>query len=374
VSREPPPPQPGRRWLSDVDGRISHVFLALPSYDAEAVPRFLSCIGGLLAALGRGVRCTILHHPPAAGALRSTAAAAGVHPPDLLAWEGGWVWRLDGGRARNEEGVLRIERLPWGDFTGWVQDGFLVAADDAGAPRLLASPAVTRRDGGLDGDVPPLLAAHLGWPCEALPRELQAGNVLVDAGAVVLGADAAPAVDGAAGDPSRRLVVPRPGRPQPVFHQDLYLTLAGSDPATGRPLAVVGSVREARRVRGEPPLAGDPDAALDAIAADLAADGYRVARLPLLPLPAAGGAEVEWISYSNCLVEAYQTPEGGWVRRAILPSYAADGGPAFAALDAAAAGVWHALGLEPVLARGEFRWLAGYFGSLRCMCKVLARG
>jgi hypothetical protein len=370
-------------WLSDVEGRIAHVFLALPAYSEEAVPRFLGCIRAVLTALGPEVRYTVLHHPPYAEDLLRTAAAAGVGPLDLVPWTDGWVWRLDGERAHLEDGILRIAGVPWPDFTGWVQDGFLVATASGAEPRICASPTVSRRHGGLDGDVPRLLAEHLGWECERLPAELQAGNVLVDRRHVVVGADAVGPVPqprradllerlGARTGQADGLLVTFPGTPQPVFHQDLYLTLAGDDPTTGQPLAVVGSVRQARRLLGEPMDKRDPDTALDAIARRFAELGYGVVRVPLLPRYFEED-DTEWVSYNNCLVEVYAQPGGGVFRRVILPSYGVEGGAGFAAMDATVGRVWRGLGFEVVFARGEFLWLSEYFGSLRCMTKVLAR-
>ncbi len=51
-----------RTLLSDVEGRITHVALAFPTYQTEGVPRLRDCLSGVLTALGPRVRRSVLHH------------------------------------------------------------------------------------------------------------------------------------------------------------------------------------------------------------------------------------------------------------------------------------------------------------------------
>ncbi|MEX2284820.1 MAG: hypothetical protein WEE89_20195 [Gemmatimonadota bacterium] len=381
--------------LSDADGRIRHVFFALPAYDDEFTLPILSCLRGIREALGSDVRCTIMHHPAQASAVQESLGSLG--PLDIITWQHGFVLRLRDTVSKLEGRTLRITKLALPDFTNWVQDAFLVAIDASGQPLIWASPRVEREYGGWDDEVVRQLTAHLGWPSAVLPFGLEAGNVLVDQVSILLGAAVrAGATDAewqqlndrvslspipdprsAIRDPqsairNRTVRVCVPGLPQPVFHIDLYVTLAGVHPATGRPLALVGSIRQALALVGEEDSADDTDAGLNAVADYLVTAGYTVERLPLLPFINPQMKKPAHFSYNNCLVEIWRDAVGSTRRRVTLPVYGNEGGP-LDALDRAAAGIWEGLGFEVKAARGEFALVAELYGSVRCMTKVLER-
>lgn len=360
--------------LSDVSGRIAHVFFALPSYDPEFIAPLLSCFRGIRSALGPEVRCTVLRRSAQADLVDESLAALG--PLDTIAWDEGFVLRLGDTGATIQGSTLRIGRMALPDFTSWVQDAFLVAVDSTGEHAVWISPNVRRRHGGWDDAVPRRLAEHLGWNHTALPGAIEAGNVLVDDSMVVIGSDVQSSLAESdwnllcrlLASSGRTIMVATPGTSQPVFHLDLYLTLAGPHLETGQPIALVGSVRRARDVLGQREEAGDADDALDTLAAHMASAGYRVARLPLLPFRTELAPHGAWYSYNNCLVEVFRAA-GTTVRRVILPAYGSEIG----ALDAEAARVWSGLGFEVPMARGDFATMAQLDGSLRCMTKVLDR-
>ncbi|MDH3496488.1 MAG: hypothetical protein OER21_06990 [Gemmatimonadota bacterium] len=358
------------RLLSDVAGRITHVLMALPAHEPRIVPRLLDCMAAVRAALGPGVRCTMLHHAEHAALVSERLGTANL---DLLPWTKPATLRFRGG-VRLEGKTLKLGSVPWGDFTLWVQDPFLVAQNDE-AVCLLASPIVERPDGGLDEDIPPLVAAHLGWGCRPLRQPLDGANVLVDDAHAVVGGDAGAEHDRVAALPSGNecppLVIPSRGG-QPLSHQDLYLTLAGPHSTSGRPTALVGSQALAARVAGEPFEARERDERLDRVATDLADAGYHVERLPLTRERADPRWKPGWIGYNNVLVETWR--DGPTLRRRVtVPRYGTDGGPHLAALDAAAADIWTGLGFEVRPVEAPFTWLAVFDGGIRCMTKVLAR-
>lgn len=372
--------------LSDVDGRISHVFFALPAHDPSLTAPLLETFRGIRDALGLDVRCTILHHGADEAMVREALAAPGPRPLDTIAWNEGFVLRLRDAESRVEGSTLRITRLGWPDYTNWVQDAFIVARQPSGLRRVWSSPRVQRHHGGWDDAVPPRLAAHLGWDCETLPSGVEIGNVLVDEQSVVVGADV-PSTLGEAEWNSlrswleaggRRVIVPAPDSRQPIFHLDLCVTLAGRRQADGRPLALVGSVRRAREIIGEACTELDvaTDAALDDVAADLVTAGYAVGRLPLLPMRGASTAPSRhdvWYSHNNCLVEVWRGSDVRLHRRVTLPAYGGQGNEPLGSLDVEAERVWTSLGFEVTLARGSFARLARLGGSIRCMTKVLER-
>ncbi len=358
------------RLLSDVAGRITHVLMALPAHEPDIVPRLLDCMAAVRAALGPSVRCTMLHHAEYGARIRDRLGAPNL---DLLAWTKPATLRFRGG-VRLEGKTLKLGSVPWGDFTLWVQDPFLVA-DDGETTCVLASPVVERPDGGLDEDIPPLVAAHLGWTCRPLTEPLDGANVLVDDTHVVVGGDAHVADDHVAALPLGAepppLVIPSRGA-QPLSHQDLYLTLAGPHPTSGQPTALVGSQELAARVAGVPFEVTGRDERLDRVAADLTDAGYRVARLPLTRERADPRWKPGWISYNNALVETWR--DGPTVRRRVtLPRFGTDGGSRLAALDDAAADTWQHLGFEVRAVEAPFTWLAVFDGGIRCLTKVLAR-
>ena len=372
--------------LSDVDGRIAHVFFALPAHDRSLTAPLLETFRGIRDALEFDVRCTVLHHAIDETVVREVLAAPGPHPLDTIAWNEGFVLRLRDAESSVEGSTLRIARLGWPDYTNWVQDAFIVACQPSGLRRVWASPRVKRHHGGWDDAVPPRLAAHLGWDCEALPSGVEIGNVLVDQQSVVVGAD----VPSTLGDAQwtslrswleaggRRVVVPAPDSPQPIFHLDLYVTLAGGRQPDGRPLALVGSVRRARQIIGEACTEADiaTDAALDEVADDLVTAGYAVERLPLLPLRDAHAAPSRhdvWYSHNNCLVEVWRGSDVRVRRRVTLPAYASQESERLGALDVEAAHVWSSVGFDVTLTHGSFARLVRLGGSIRCMTKVLER-
>jgi hypothetical protein len=360
--------------MSDVSGRIAHVFFALPSYDPSFVNPILSSFRGIREALGPSVRCTVLHRPAQAALVDETLGARG--PLDAIFWEEGFVLRLGDTSATVDGGTLRVTRLALPDFTNWVQDAFLVAANAAGVAELWASPHVRRRYGGWDDAVPKRLADHLGWTCQTLPCAIEAGNVLVDHQAVVVGGDvraaAAPAEWDAFRDKlaahSRDVIICGAEAPQPLFHVDLYVALAGPHHTTGRPLALVSSARLARAILGQASTDSQLDDGLDAVALELTTRGYTVERLPLLPFTGELAPAGAWYSYANCLVELFDD-----TRRVVLPAYGRGDSDPLDTLDAAARDTWSALGFDVRLARGEFAYLAQLGGSVRCRTKVLRR-
>jgi hypothetical protein len=371
--------------LSDVYGRIRHIFFALPAYQVDFIDTILSCMRGIRTALGPDVRCTVLHHPAQHEAVEDALRDSGEL--DLIAWRNGFVLRLRDTRTDFNEGILRVSSMALPDFTNWVQDAFLVGVDSAGNRQVAASPKVFRHFGGWDDEVPRQLAAHLGWPCTVLPVGVEAGNILVDAQSVLIGSDVARET----AEPEWKLLqtelasggrvvqVCVPNARQPIFHLDLYITIAGPHHQTGKPVALVGSVQRARALvgdleTGESLEAGKIlEAGLDAVADHLGTLGYAVERLPLLPFSNTFLTKAAHYTYNNCLVEVWRAPDGSVQRRVTLPEYSTKSNDALTVLDEDAASVWEGLGFTVTIARGEFARVAELFGSLRCMTKVLER-
>ena len=98
-----------------------------------------------------------------------------------------------------------------------------------------------------------------------------------------------------------------PGTRQPIFHIDMFLSLAGRG-ADGRYRVLVGDPREAARLTGETLQPHAMAAVFDDVARDLAGRGYDVTRTPL-PLVYADDVDARVRSWyfatsNNVLVHA----------------------------------------------------------------------
>jgi hypothetical protein len=148
----------------------------------------------------------------------------------------------------------------------------------------------------------------------------------------------------------------------PFHHAGMFMMTAGNRRVlVGDPAMAWQIMREA----GELPPAGfevdstsNTRAAFDAVAAECAAAGYEVLRIPLLP---ATDGRV-YLSYVNVIQDV---GEDG-VRRVYMPVY--DGNPA---LNNAAEAVWRKAGYEVVTV--DCSKIFRYSGSLRCLVNVAAR-
>jgi hypothetical protein len=156
----------------------------------------------------------------------------------------------------------------------------------------------------------------------------------------------------------------------PRHHMSMYMAALVGSP--GDRVALVGDPREARVLVGDSFAPGevDPDtgellradfsdamvARFDAAAADLAAAGWRVVRIPEVPF-----LDKTYMAYTNGVYETRGGARVAWMPTFDLP-----------ALDARATHVYESLGwrVHPV----RTRKLYAYHGTIGCLVNVLARG
>ena len=396
--------------VASAHGAIERLLLTIPSYAVEggAGNPYAVVYRDLLRKLPAQTALVILTHDAVAGDVRGWLTAAG---------------RTTDGR----DTVVATD-----DFLGfsvWAEDPYVVithddADPDAGAPgrgHAFVEPAAFPRYGDA------LVAEHVTRAAEVdlfqAPLHLQGGNVLIGDDFFFIGVDyplltfaegilTAPAQggeDALVRDVYRRyldaertfvpvgttLPVPpaerrefrlqgatwiedvyagnAPGTRQPIFHIDMFVSLAGRD-AAGRARILVGDPREAARLQR---LAGQPHAmapVFDDIARDLASRGFAVTRTPL-PLvysddPDARVRSWYFATSNNVLVHA---PQAG--RPTVyLPTYAH--GPfadTLAATDRRNAEIWDGLGYD-VVALADFHPFAINLGAAHCIKKYLSRG
>ncbi len=323
------PPQ----FLSPTNGPIAQLLLAAPNAD----PVHRLALAGVARLFGGQVRYRVVApretFAPIAEALRGAGAREVAHIPAL---------------AR---------------ITPWVRDPVLVLRTPAG---LAWAPAATLDRAG-DTDIvswaaraDPALTTH-----PALP--FAGGNLVMHGAHVFVGgpADALPA-DWRAVASGTLTPGPWAGRGQPLYHLDLYFAVVGPPAA---PVLVVGAV--------PPPSAGLPGgvrgenelrAALDAVATDLMREGFAVRRVPVLRIRDPDDGAPLLVTYTNVLLD-----QRAGRPVVYLPRY---GGvlPGLAALDGAAAAVFHDLGYAVVWYEGPLRALARAGAGLRCLVLETARG
>ncbi|MEY2515744.1 MAG: hypothetical protein QOJ89_3102 [bacterium] len=379
-------------------GAIARLLLTIPSY---------AVIGGAANPYGVVYRDLFTKLPPATELLILThQAVAG----DVL----GWLSAAD-----RTAGVKVVETDDFLGFSVWAEDAYAVIAD--GDRHAFVEPAAFPRNG--DALVADEVSRAGDLDLYQAPLHLQGGNVLIGDDFFFVGIDyplltfdegILEAPTRAAEDEllrevyrrfldTRRTFVPvgttlpvpagerrefrlqgitwteeiyagnAPGTRQPIFHIDMFVSLAGRGD-DGRYRVLVGDPRAAARLTGEPLQAHAMAPVFDDIARDLVRRGYDVTRTPL-PLVYADDPEARVRSWyfatsNNVLVHA---PDGE--RPSVfIPTYAH--GPfadALASTDRANADIWERLGYD-VVALEDFHPFASNLGAAHCIKKYLARG
>ena len=399
------------RIVSSAHGPIRHVMLWYPPV-AEGLLSYRDIYEQLLRTLPAATRVTAVVHPDEADELerllidtRPRADSQIVTTPDYLA------------------------------FTVWAEDACVVVEDTATTPptTYLLEPASFPRAG--DMLLPDLVAQATELQATQVPLEFQGGNVLIGDDFVLVGRDylddtvasivrlgsvddfpyqgaaaererAATALFRRAFDPDRSVhfLASRPrdrrgdrvvrrdgerwletvtggqGARQPIFHIDMFISLAGRDASTGRYLVLVGDPSRADELLGWDPVDHALQAEFDQIAAQLARLGFEVRRTPLPYLPAllrgpvegaAAGVvgEVRWYyaTSNNCLVQI-----DGDDRQVWLPTYGHGDNAELQVVDREHQRTWEELGFE-VHRLGNFHPFAMQMGAVHCIKKYLAR-
>jgi hypothetical protein len=360
-------PEGERALLPSAGGRITHVFMVatrrLPGFEQGMLERLLRLAGGF-------PRISLAVHEADGPALRALADGLGLAARvDVIAAPEGaalWPWAQD-----------RVTVVRGGDGATAV-----LGADD---PEDYTAYAAGRAH-GISGGV------ALGVPQPG-------GNILVDGKTCFVGADLClPAIDTGRlieviacaplqrrgptrfemtpGDWTWREDIDRSiaadGSRQPVFHIDMFMTLAGPAP-DGTPRILLGDPVWASELIGLPLPDGFPVKAFEQIEFGLRLRGYEVLRNPLpfvyFDDPEAKLREWFYASANNCWVECMQPASGC---RVFLPEYGFGPWAALQATDDANAAIWEGLGFE-VVRGGDFLPLADQLGSLNCVSRILDR-
>jgi len=384
-------------------GAIARLLLTIPRYAVEGDP-YGVVYRDLIAKLPAQTELVILTHDAVAADVRGWLAAAG---------------RTTQGR---DEVVVTDDFL---GFSVWAEDAYVVISHDDGGDggdaHAFVEPAAFPRYGDALVADQVSSAAQLGL--YQAPLHLQGGNVLIGDDFFFVGIDYPLLTfeEGILTAPTRagedellrqvyrryldaeRTFVPvgttlpvppaarrelrlqgatwveeiyagnAPGTRQPIFHIDMFVSLAGRGD-DGRYRVLVGDPRAAAQLTNEPLQPHAMASVFDDVARDLARRGYAVTRTPL-PLvysddPDARVRSWYFATSNNVLVHA---PDGA--RPSVyIPTYAH--GPfadTLAATDRRNAEIWEGLGYD-VVALEDFHPFAINLGAAHCIKKYLARG
>ncbi len=416
---EAPPAFPTRpRLVSTAHGPIRHVLLWYPTHSAADRAIYQRTYGDLLAGLPPTTAVTIVAHPKVVKEITDVADA-----------------------RRVPSATTTVVRAPASlAFSVWAEDAFVVVDDlDRRPPAtFLLEPESFPRVG--DFAVAELVATATPMETAQSPLVFQGGNILAGDDFAFVGADylddsrAAIEAGGsmeefpATGsvraredfvkrqfraqlDPARTFHFPAAaprsratnrvveiggerwletvdagrGNRQPIFHIDMFLSLAGRAGRAGTKYQVlVGDPGLADRTLGWQPVAHNLQGEFDAVADQLRRLGFSVRRTPLpyVSVDVRGAFEVEvdgrrvevagerlwyFATSNNCLVQIDGEAKDVW-----LPTYGHAPFEELAATDDLHRRTWESLGFT-VHQLGDFHLFAMRLGALHCIKKYLAR-
>lgn len=387
------------RAVSSAHGPLRHILFAYPGY-AGGEFGYRGVYEDLFSKLPETTRLTVLSHPTVTADLQGALEAASASS-----------------RATIVEAPAHL------NFLVWAEDPYVAVQDAADDPptTYLVEPFTFTRVG--DAAMADLVADATAVQSTQSPLYFQGGNVLIGDDFVLIGADY-PAntlalidryrhIDVPAGvdlgefvrglyretlDPDRdvryvgtKLPVPQymrrritvdgqpwteelylgTGTAQPIFHIDMFISLAGRD-ADGRYRLLVGSPPLASEILGAPTPEHAMAAIFDDVAAQLERQGFSVLRNPL-PLTWVDDRSTRtrtwyFATANNSLVQIDDAAgDAVW-----LPSYGHGPWAYLAPIDAEMKRIWEGLGFE-VHQLGDFNPFAQNLGSVHCIKKYLER-
>lgn len=388
------PAQP--RLVGSAEGSIDRLLLTIPSYAVRSRP-LADVYQHLLGQLAPAVEIVALTHESVHDDVSAWMTESG-HPDAAL--------------------VSAPDHL---NFSVWAEDGYVVVTDADGAGTYLLEPFSFPRFG--DSLIADFVANATNVENTQAPLYFQGGNVLIGDDFFLIGADyPANSLDYVQGivtpapgetpaglvrrlygeylDSERELFyvgstipVPEeqartfrldgqdwtelvylgngPGTAQPLFHIDMFISLAGRG-EDGRYRLLVGDPRQAADILEQPVRPHAMVEVFDNVARTLERMGFEVHRnpLPLVYVDDERSRERRWYfaTSNNALVE--DRPDRG--PTVYLPTYGYGAWSSLAATDEANRAIWEELGFSPV-ALGDFHPFAENLGAVHCIKKYLAR-
>ena len=387
--------------ISSIHGGLGRILFTIPSWvffpgespgEAELIRKYAAAYRGILGSLPSSCRILLFTHLNAVQAARS------------------WLTELN--LTTRTEIVTAPNNMR---FTVWAEDAYCICRDSDNETFFVEPASFTRAE---DAYIADRIAPRTDLESTQVQLYFQGGNVLIGDDFWFIGADyptnslnlgfivpqpgetTAQAVTRAYGslmDRQRRLIVvgsrvPVPstvrrrftlngevwqevlyfgnarGTVQPLFHIDMFISLAGRD-AGGNYTILVGSPEAAADLLGEPLAEGAMQDVFDDIANGLQALGFNVLRNPL-PI-AYDDDDAQRVRYwyfatgNNVLVQ--DNPKRVWI-----PTYGHGPWAKLAATDAENKRIWESLGYT-VQMLPDFHPFAANLGAAHCIKKYLAR-
>jgi hypothetical protein len=394
----PAPQRP--RIVSSAHGPFRRILMAYPSY-ADGDDVYHTVFVDLFRQLPATTELIVVAHPSVTGSLQDV---------------------LNSTRPGSKNMV--VETPPHVYFSVWAEDPYVVVEDVGREPQttFFVEPFAFTRYG--DTLIADLVAQATDLQSTQAPLVFQGGNVLIGDTFVLLGIDylletwdamaqpqppIAPPHTGQTPhefihdlfrqtfDPARELLfvgskqdMPRQetrpteingerwkeviyagtGYRQPIFHIDMFVSLAGRE-GDGRYRLLVGSPQVADQVLGRETVPHALAAAFDEMAAMLEAQGFAVTRNPL-PITHIDDKENKlrrwyFATSNNSLVQIDGDSRDVW-----LPTYGYGDWQDLAATDEENKRVWRELGFT-VHQLADFHVFAQNLGAVHCIKKYLAR-
>lgn len=387
-------PKPERpRLVPTADGAFAQLLFTIPRYAVESAP-LAGAYRQLLSVLPPDLALVVLTHAGVEQTVREWVAAFAT--ADVIAVP---------------------EHL---HFSVWAEDGYVVCRDEATGGTFFVEPFSFPRYA--DGLIADFVANATGLSNSQAPLYFQGGNILIGDDFVMIGADyparsleyVGSVLSPAPGETRAQLIrrlygeyldasrtlhyvgstIPVPsetqrsitvngerwteilyfgnheGTVQPLFHIDMFITLAGRA-ASGKYRVLVGDPKMAADTLRVPVEGHAMPEVFDNIARGLSRQGFDVIRnpLPLVYLDDAQRRERVWYfaTSNNALVAA--AAGGGTVW---LPTYGHGAWPELSATDEHNTRVWQGLGFT-VRHLADFHPFAENLGAVHCIKKYLKR-
>jgi hypothetical protein len=385
--------------VSSAHGQIKHILLCYPAY-ADGEYSYKQVYENLFAKLPKTTRLTILTHPSVTDDLKEALTEA---------------------RAYHRATI--VEAPEFLNFLVWAEDPYVAVKDVSSVTgtTYLVEPFTFTRTG--DALIAELVADATRIQSVQSPLYFQGGNVLIGDDFIFIGADYpentknvieqygniivpenveinefVKSLYSQTFDPHRELfyiatelTVPqyeaRPitingeewteeiylgtGTKQPIFHIDMFISLAGRD-CNGKYRLLVGSPTEADKILGRSPIIHAMAEIFDDVASKLQGMGFEVIRNPL-PLTYVDYPDIKYRAWyfataNNCLVQI----DKHYGNHVWLPTYGHGDWEDLAAIDAENKRIWESLDFV-VHELADFHPFAQNLGSVHCIKKYLDR-
>ena len=383
--------------ISSVYGEITNMLLTFPSNKTLPDDIVLQRYKGIFESLGKNILYIILAYRDVHSAIRQTAIHAGLSPDQNI--------KLINAFSNYPAFVSKIRRHIGGNVyecelesawhTIWAQDGYSCIKKEDGTTVLLEPLDFTR---GGDHFVADQVAAETNMEIETTKYHLEGGNILAGDNYILIGKDYLHRNEAITGESKKKITngfkklfgvdhviwlgfddpVNFPidvfqGKYQPIFHIDMYITLAGKSD-NGKELVFVADAKWAKKILDQDPPPATIVQAFNKTADWLAQynkDGlqFEVKRLPI-DLWDVNNTQGTFLTYNNCLIEVF-----GDTKNVYFPAYSsvAPGSINRRKLDEEVANIFENSGFNVRLLNGAYEELCKRGGSIHCITKALDR-